>query len=301
MSHERQVGMHVHVLFCCEGWQSGGLACRRDMRMFWLLCFLGACGSPAAAPVLDAAVVDVAPDVTIDAAIDGPPPPDLSCLGQPPAMDAPDPFDLTGKVFAIDHYQVHAEVGAIVTVRRRADDTVIGTAPATVDDGSYAVSIATGGIALDAYYVIAADGQLAMRIDPGDPLTTGFFALAITAATDEVQRWYADAGATFDATAPTLVVVVVDCNHAEVAGATIAVAPAARVTYYDPVTPRWDPTASSSPNGFALVTGGDVAETITASWQGHAFPAHPVVVATAGGLTLAVVSPHADAELRAKR
>jgi hypothetical protein len=265
------------------------------MRVFWLWWLLGACGSPSPSPSAtgDAPRSDApAIDATADTAIDGPTPPDLSCLGESWPTDAPDPLDVTGKVFAIDHYQVAADVGAIVTVHRRVDDTIIATAPPTGSDGAYSISISSGGSALDAYDTVAADGQLPARIDPGDPITTGLFALAITATTGEVQRWYADAGASYDATASTLIAIVVDCKHATVADATVTVTPTAHVTYYNPAIPQWDPSASSSANGFALVTGGGVDETITAAWQGHAFPAR-VAVAPIGAVSLAVVSPFA--------
>jgi len=144
---------------------------------------------------------------------------------------------------------------------------------------------------VDAYYTIDATGELPVRIDPGDPLTTGFFALAIVATETEIQRWYADAGATYTAGASTLISIAVDCNHATVPAATDAIAPAAQLTYYDADAMRWDPQLAASTNGFALVTNAAANETVTAAWHGQAFPAHPAAT-PAGTLSLAVASPY---------
>ena len=268
-----------------------------------VLVSLAACGSPHAAdgrlavdsPALqvdawraDAASVDAAPDA---------PAPDLSCLGLPPTTTAPDPLALAGKVFAIDHYQVAPFAGATVTLHRRVDDAVLATSSPSAADGTYALSVATGGVAPDAYFTIAASGELPVRIDPGDPLTTGYYALAFVAASDEVTRWYADAGAgaTYSATTSTLISVAVDCKYSALGGTTLAVAPAASVIYYDAAAMRWDPTTATSTNGFSLVPSSAASESVTATWHSDAFPAH-VAAAPAGVLSLVIATPHAPAQ-----
>lgn len=55
---------------------------------------------------------------------------------------------------------------------------------------------------------------------------------------------------------------------------------------------HWDPAATASDKGYALLAHSDPTEALTAAWQSQAFPAHPVV-APSGTLTLAVASPYA--------
>jgi hypothetical protein len=260
------------------------------MRLVSMCLFVCACSSPAAAP--DArAVPDVALpiDAMADTSDEGAAP-DLACLGQPATTTAPDPLDVDGTVFAIDHYQVAPLAGAVVTLHRRGDDGVIAT-DVSAADGRYAMSIATGGKAADAYYTVDAAGDLPTRIDPGDPLTTGFSPLVVVASEAEVMRWYADAGATYTTGAPTLISIAVDCSRAAVHGATATVSPVAALTYYDADHMRWDPALAASTNGFALVTNAATTETVTAAWHGQAFPAH-TAAAPAGTLSLAVATPH---------
>jgi hypothetical protein len=252
-----------------------------------------ACSSPAPS-VLDAPA-PLHPDAPHrDAALDGFVPdafdgPDLSCLGQPAPTTAPERLPLDGKVFAVDHYQVVPFAGATLTLHRRSDDTVLATSTTTAADGTYAMSATTGGTALDAYFTIAAPGEVPVRIDPGDPITTGYFGLGLVAPAAEIARWYADAGASYTPDASTLIAIAVDCSQATIAGATMTVAPQAALTYYD--AGHWDPAATSSDQGYALVARASSTETLTAVARGQSFPAH-TVTAPASTLTLAVTSPH---------
>jgi hypothetical protein len=263
------------------------------MRSTLTLCLLAACGSSSPNgvdasphPQLDAPHRDAALDAFVPDAYDGP---DLSCLGQPASATAPDTLPLDGKVFVVDHYQITPFAGATVTVHRRSDDGVIATSTPSAADGTYALSATTNGTALDAYLAVAAPGEVAVRIDPGDPLTTGFFGLALVAPAEEIARWYSDAVATYSATARTLITIAVDCNHASIAGATMTVAPQAPLAYYN--ADHWDPTATASDKGYALVAPASSSETVTAAWHTTTFPPH-AVVAPASTLTLGVVSPY---------
>jgi hypothetical protein len=268
------------------------------MRLSFVLFALAACSSPSpVTPDGARARPDSprAPDAAGDApSRDAPPAADLACLGQAPPSTAPDPLALDGKVFGVDHYALSPFAGAVVTLHRRSDDAVLVTSLPSGTDGTYELAAATGGDALDAYFTITATGMLPVRVDPGDPLTTGYYALAVVAASDEVARWYADAGAAYSSDARTLISVAVDCDEAAIDGATIAIAPSAQVTYYDSAASRWNPAATSSTNGFALVTGGAATESATVGWLGTTFPAH-AATAPAGTVTLAVASPHATA------
>ncbi|HJT97784.1 MAG TPA: hypothetical protein VJ696_05660 [Rhodanobacteraceae bacterium] len=254
------------------------------------LVLSAACGSPSpsvpdAPHHADAARVDAALDAFVPDAYDGP---DLSCVGQPSPSTAPDTLPLDGKVFVVDHYQVMPFAGATLTVHRRSDDAVLATSSTTAADGTYALSAHTNGTALDAYLTVAAPGEVPVQIDPGDPLTTGFFGLALVAPADEIQRWYADAGTTYSPDAATLIAIAVDCNHASITGATMTLAPQASLVYYN--NNRWDPAATASDKGYALVHP-SAPETITAAWHTTQLPPH-AVTAPASTLTLAVLSPY---------
>ena len=242
---------------------------------------------PDAPPILpDAAAPPDAADLP-----DAAPPPDLACLDHAPAQTASDPLVARGKLFAIVDYQVSALKGVTVALRRASDDHELGTAT-TADDGSFAISIASGGAAQDAYFFVDDGAHRPTYAYPGAPLTGDENALLIVADDAELARWYADAGAgTWDASKRTVIAAATDCTPKSVAGATMTASPApAKLVYYDPNAQRWDATLSESANGFVLLTGANVTETITANAGTQTFPAH-TFAAHPGAITLAVVPP----------
>jgi hypothetical protein len=253
---------------------------------------LAACSSPPAAPdaphAADARAIDAPPPV--DAAPDAPGP-DLACLGQPPPATAPDPLPVEGKVFAVDHYDVAPVTGATVVLRRRGTDAMIAQAT-TAADGAFAMSVASGGVPVDGYFAVAAAGYRPTRVEPGDPLSGGENALMLVAGDAELARWYAAAGATFTAGAPTLITASVDCARDTLDGSTLAVTPSpGAVTYYDTTAKQWDATLAASTNGFALVTAPAATVSATTSLGATSLPPHTVTV-PAGTLTIAVLTPH---------
>src|SRR5262249_12110189 len=162
-----------------------------------------------------------------------------------------DPLPITGKLFAIDHYNVAPIEGATVVVHRRADDTVIAQLQ-TDAMGAFSTEVASGGHALAAYFTVDITGNVPSYIDPGDPLIGGEDALLVSATADEIARWYADAGTTSSGT--SLISVAVDCDHKVLAGTTIAAAPAPTgITYYDDGAKMWNPALTASTNGYSLV------------------------------------------------
>lgn len=252
----------------------------------WLI-LLAACDG-SAPNVLDAHAIDARP---VDAHVDAAPPPDvadnLACLFQPPASAAPDPFTLDGRVYAIDHYQIAGIAGATVELRHKADDHVIATSTVSDADGNYALAAPTGGDAIDGYFAITAPGMVPTRLDEGDAIAPGYFSLALLASSDEIQRWYADAGATYTADAATVIAIAVDCNHASLPGATLTTSTPS--VYYD--GGRWDPTATASDKGYALVPNAKPATVVEPGAGGPKFPNH-IFASPSGMLTLAVASPY---------
>lgn len=258
-----------------------------------VLFALAACGSSPAAPDApshaDARAQDAPPDSPPDSPPDAPGP-DLACLGQPPPSTAPDPLPVAGKLFAVDHYNVAPVTGGTVVLRRHGSDAVLAQAT-TGSDGSFTMSVASGGAPVDGYFAIAADGYRPTRVEPGDPLSGGENALMLVAADDELARWYTAAGATYTAGARTLITASVDCDNATLDGSTVAIAPApATTTYYDDVAKQWSPTLTSSTNGFALVTGAAASVTATAEFGATQLPPRTISV-PAGTVTLALLPP----------
>ncbi len=259
-------------------------------KLIWAVMLVG-CGSSANVP--DAAQVHDAPRPidaphAVDAGPDAPPDP-LACVGQPAPTTAPDPLPITGKLFAIDHYNVTPIDGATVVVHRRADDTVIAQLQ-TDATGAFSTTVASGGHALAAYFTVDIAGNVQSYVDPGDPLVGGEDALLVTATSDEIARWYGDAGTTSSGT--TLISVAVDCDHKVLGGTTISAAPAPTgITYYDDAAQKWNSALAASSNGYALVAGPATSSTITVHAGTTQFPAHAVAAPT-GTLAVAVISPH---------
>jgi hypothetical protein len=260
-----------------------------------VLTVLVACGDPPRPPLIDAAPTDA------DAPIDTSPLPDddeqridLSCLGDPAPTTAPDPLPIAGKVFAIDHYDAQPLANATVELRARPGDALLASTVSAAD-GAFAFAIASKGAPVDATLVVVAAGYRNVRGIPAEPFhATTPDALLAVATDDELARWYGDAGAaSYTPGAPTLITATIDCTGHAIAGAPLAVAPAAAtLTYYDARAKRWQPALAASTNGFALVTGAASGITATPSGAGSQFPARELAVAPSV-LTLAVVSPRA--------
>ncbi len=231
------------------------------------------------APIPDAPVLDSAP---VDAG------PALACLGHAASTTAADPVAVTGKVFAIDHYQVSATAGTGIALHARSNDATIATASSAAD-GSFAMAVESHGAPVDGYFTVTAAGALPSRIDPGTPLLGGESELLVVAADAEVARWYADAGAPYVANSGALVTVAVDCDTQPVRGATLVSSPGNPI-YYDDDAPRWDPSLTASTNGYALVVGASATTAVTASIGATQLPAR-TVTAPSGTLTVALLPP----------
>jgi hypothetical protein len=262
------------------------------MRLPWprlaclILALAAACGgddpsSPDGTPAADA---PGAPDATI-AVADATPDP-FACAGDPAPMP-PGPIALDGAVFAVADYQVTALPGAAVELRRASDGAVVGQA-VTGPDGRYTLDLAEP---VAGTFVVTAAGYLPTRAHVDLPLAGDPDPLLLVADATELAAWYADAGATYAPGARTVIALVRDCGIHEAPGATLETAPAAAITYYDPVAQRWDPALTAAPSGFALATGlAANAVALTARAGTATFPAEPIT-ALPDTLTLALISP----------
>ncbi|HTJ42974.1 MAG TPA: hypothetical protein VL463_12810 [Kofleriaceae bacterium] len=204
-----------------------------------------------------------------------------------PNDTAADPITIGGKVFAVVDYHVSALDQVTVTLRDDAHVIATGT---TAADGSFAITTASGGRALDAYLVVDDGVHRPTYAMSGAPLDGTQDALIIVADDAELARWYTDAGDSWDASKRTLVAAVTDCQPKSTAASITASPAPAHVVYYDPVAQRWDKTLTSSANGFVILTGADASETITAHAGGATFPSHAFATKP-GAIVLAVVPP----------
>jgi hypothetical protein len=223
-----------------------------------LLVVAGCGGSPVVAP--DAAIsIDAAPDARPDANPDALEALDLACVGQP--ASPPATTAIRGKVFAVVNYEIQAEVGAAVELRRSSDDGLVAEATTGADGGfEFPVTAAVAG-----YFVVTATGRLVTRATSDTPLDGEQDALLLVADTAEVARWYGDAG-------------------------TVHAAP---VTYYDHLAKRWDPALAASTNGFALIPAAPASLAVTPAIGSTVFPTK-TLAPIADQLALAVLSPYGN-------
>jgi len=249
----------------------------------WLLAIAACDGTPAAT---DAPQLDAAPDGAPDAFVD----PRLPCLGTPAPMTAPDPLVLTGKLFAIDHYQVAPLAGGTVTLRPHGGGAPLAQAT-TAADGTFTLQVATEGYALAAEFTAAAAGYRPTLADPGDRLHGNETPLLIVAKDDELARWYTDAGASYTPGDRTLITATIGCAVDAIGGTTITSVPAAPVTYYNDPAKHWDPALAASTNGFALFPHAPQRLGVTAHLDTLGFPMATVAVPD-GTVELALITPH---------
>ncbi len=166
---------------------------------------------------------------------------DFSCLGTQRTTVATDPMSASGQV--LNELGGAPIVGAGVEIHAISDAALLGQAD-TGATGSYAVALATGGIAPTVYRQITAVGFLdAYAYDPA-PMTAEPTLQALLTLVD-TEQLYAAVGLAPDATRGTLLVTVVDCAGNTVRGATVSAAGAQRVAYLGDDT-RFDPDATAT-------------------------------------------------------
>jgi hypothetical protein len=256
------------------------------------LLLLGACGGSSMTSA------DAQPDAHV-----GPdaPPPDATtpfgCLGLPLPTTAPSMITIAGKTEEIKNLAAQGLAGTTVTAFKVQGDQQVGTAT-SASDGTYSFQVATGGVPLDGYVLgHHADVGTTKYYDdylyPGRPLfgdeTSGVI-LMLTPNTLGLITGLV--GQTQDPAKGMLGLVVLDCNGAMLAGATVTTEPAATV-YYDmnglPTTP--DKASVTDTDGRAYVLNlppGPV--TVHATINSMTLRAH-TVNARAGVVTTTAIEP----------
>jgi hypothetical protein len=216
---------------------------------------------------------------------------DLSCVGVIDPTTAADPIVISGTL--INSGSALAIVGATATARRLSDDGVLDT-DTTAADGSFSLSIATGGTPDQGYLRFVANSYPDTEHYGADPLTesvSGTSLRAISSSTLDTVYLLGGAGSPPIAGAGTVLVAVQDCGGAPISGATVQLTPApGKLGYFLGGMPSPDATSTDA-NGLAFgytETAGDV--TVSATKTGLTFESHALKVA-ATGVSLTIIHP----------
>lgn len=224
------------------------------MRLLPVLCLaslLAACGKSSTAPNT------------------GPYP----CESQPFPTTAPASITVSGVVSDVAS-------GPLAGVRVDAFKTgTVGSIDSTTTDaqGTFSLTVATGGTPLDGYVKASHSGYLDTYAFPSAPLPADA-SIALTVVTPTEFSFLAtQAGVSPTAGNGSLAIRPVDCSGTSVPTATVTTNPAS--------TPHSD--GSGDFFEFNLAPG---TVSVGASYQGHTFHSHPVV-AVADAVTITVVAP----------
>lgn len=210
-----------------------------------------------------------------------------ACLGQALPTTAPALITITGQ--ATDIVNHNAVSGAPVFAFRTGDTTTLA-ADTTTTPGFYAVSILTGGTAVDGYLRITSGSYITTYAYPAQPLRADTVNNISMVTPTEFGLLAAAAGITPQAGKGFIGIVVKDCMGAAISGATVSSTPAGTVLYNVAGVPSSSAgsTASDGIAYIANVTAGDV--TVMSSAGGHTLRQH-VVNARGDAITLTEIRP----------
>lgn len=213
-------------------------------------------------------------------------PPDLACAGQPLPTEAADMVTLSGGVFSIDIAGQEPVEGAIVQLRRAANDRVLDdNAPGgTAADGTYSLTGRTRGNPLEAYLHATADGLVTTRLYPPIPVTTDVPMVPLPMFSPIVVNFISPDQEPENG---IVVLIVLDCSGQPIPGATVSSTPEAGGVIYADDTGVPDQAATSTgAQGLAYlvnVPAGDVEVNATSGGQdllAHTVAAVPDEVTT---------------------
>ena len=217
-----------------------------------------------------------------------PPPPSFSCLGQPLPTTAANSVVVSGVVQS-NLANLTALAGAQVDAYRTGNATALGTTTSAAN-GSYTLTLATGGAPLDGYVRVTKATYRDTYAYPPAPLVVNATQSLYLLTTAEFNLLASVAGITPVAGSGAIAVVVSDCNGTAVAGATVSTTPSSTVRYASGGVPSTTATATAA-DGVAYVfnvAAGDVvvrADSGTKTLRAH------TVNARADAVTITVVAP----------
>lgn len=214
---------------------------------------------------------------------------DFSCFGDTPPTSAADPLAVSGTLADLDTLAPIA--GAAAEARLVADSSLLDE-DTTAADGSFALSLATGGSPVDAFLAFAAGGYPTTRYFVSDPLAADATALAARAiSASQLGLIYFFANVAQLPGTGTAVVVVVDCAGTPIEGASVALTPApTALRYLAGSLPSPSATATDASGvalGLSAPAGGCE---VAASYGGRPLETHAFQV-FAGGVSATPIHP----------
>lgn len=196
---------------------------RLGLALVPLTLSLVACGGGSSSS--DAAPGGVDGAQTADAAAEAP---DFSCRGVTPPTTAPATIQFTGVVFDL------VEDGELPVGTARAykasDDTLLGEG-ATGEDGSFTLSLDTGGVPLDVRLEVQIDGVAPVDFFPPTLSEDSFLPVPV-AKPLEIAAVYDSTSTTLTLDSATVAMAVLDCANQPIAGATLTADPAGDLLTY---------------------------------------------------------------------
>lgn len=206
-------------------------------------------------------------------------------------VDAPKvvPATITISGKAIDPLKNSADkslAGVTVTANKVSDDSEVATAT-TGADGTYTLSVTTGGAAVDGYVKASLATYTDTYLYPPGVLEGDFANASINMLTpDSIQLLYTVAGVTQDAAAGSVSMELTDAAGGFVSGATITTDPAATYRYGNPPAGK----VSSGADGIASALNAPVGNvTLNAMVDGGTFKSHTIKV-RANAFTTTIVT-----------
>lgn len=211
-----------------------------------------------------------------------------ACLGDPLPTTAPATITVTGTVTQ-GVISPAASADAAVTAYRTGNTTPLATTT-TAANGTFSLTISTGGTPVDGYLQIAKSGYITTFAYPPAPLAANATESAIIVTSTEFNGLSQSAGVTQDGAKGFIAVVVENCDGAPISGATVTTNPAGTYRYNAGGFPSSSATSTAT-DGIAYVFNvgpGDVV--VQAQGGGHTLRAHTVAAGT-GGIVLTAITP----------
>jgi hypothetical protein len=215
------------------------------------------------------------------------PPEPLDCLGEPLPETVPDNVVLSGLVTTWSNVIIDgAEVEALAV----SDDGLLSDDTSALN-GSYELTVPTGGAPLDAYLRVSAEGSVDSYVYPPMPFVADDEP-DLSLITADLRAGVADeAGVSLEADKGLLYVLVLDCNGDPVEGATVTTnPPGEQLSYTEGFVPSPDRTSTDG-SGAAYIFNlppGDVE--VHATVDGYALREHTIEV-RADVMTISSVIP----------
>jgi hypothetical protein len=180
---------------------------------------------------------------------------------------------------------------ATMEARRDSNDSLLDLTTSQ-GDGSFSLSLVTGGVPLAAHLTVGLAGYPPTGYFFADPLANDLAGLAVRAVSStNLVTLYGVAGLSHTSGAGTPIVLVADCSGAPIEHATVGLSPvAARLDYLRGSLPS---ATASSTDATGLAIGFDVpsgTNTVSAAFLGHTLEAH-IYRVLVDGVSFTVIHP----------